>query len=169
MNKYFKLLITCITVCIVILVGLTYAISPKSVKTTRTLKFNSIKSAQVYLGGIGESRINYRNLNLNNSKEAKDIKDILKYLRIGKLQGYSDEKVISKGGSPAYLNLKLKNGSIIQIETAKGGKITKLNNGVTAVYQFNIPNEVKISTNLSEPSFRLSSVKLRKLIDNILK
>lgn len=64
------------------------------------------------------------------------------------------------------LILELKDGSVIQVKSAVGGKVTKLSDGSTETSQFDIPNEVTISTNSNIKPFRILSPEIRKLSDS---
>lgn len=168
MNKRLRLIVCGLFVCSIFIVGWSSNISKKSVSIVKSIKFNQIKSVEVDFGGKG-NETKYYNYNLKNSKEAKEIKDIIKYLHSGRIQGYADEKVTQKGSSPAYLFIELKNKAIISIKKAVGGKVQKFQNGGMMITQFNIPNEVTISVMPDEKPFRILSSELRKKLDNIFK
>ncbi|MBU3218090.1 hypothetical protein LL033_00550 [Clostridium estertheticum] len=62
------------------------------------------------------------------------LKDIINYLNSAKIQGNAyDEKVTDKGGSPTYLVLVLKDGSVINIQSAVRDKVTKFSDGSTEI------------------------------------
>lgn len=166
MNKFFRLITFGLIFCIVFITGCSKGISPKSTNTIKTLKFEDIKSAKIELERTGASSIKNYIFDLNDSEQTKTIKDIISYLNSDKVQGNADEKVTNKGSSPMLLILELKDGSIIQIKSAVGSKVTKLSDSSTEISQFDIPNEVTISTNPNENPIRILSPELKKLIDS---
>jgi hypothetical protein len=131
----------------------------------KELKFENIKSARIELARFGGSPIKSYTFDFGNTDQMKTLKDVIDQLNSAKVQGYADEKVTRKGGSPTFLILELKDGSVIQIKSAVGGKVTKLSNGSTLISQFDIPNEITISMELNIKPFRVFSPEIRKLID----
>lgn len=167
MNKLFRIMTLGLIFCIVFMMGCSKSVSTKFNNKMEELKFEDIQSARIELestGGASQSK-NYI-FDFNNSDHTKMLKDIIKYLNSAKIQGNADEKVDKKGGSPTYLILELKDGSDIKIKSAIEGKVTKFSNGSTETSQIDIPNQITISTNSSEPPFRILSPEIRELIDN---
>jgi hypothetical protein len=94
------------------------------------------------------------------------LKDVINYLNSAKLQGNADEKITYKGGSPTYLILELKDGSIINIKSAVTDKVSTLPDGSTERAKLDIPNEVTINIDSNENPIRILSPEIRKLIDS---
>lgn len=154
--------------CIVFVTGCSKGISPKLTNTIKTLKFEEVKSARIELGRAGASPIKNYFFDFNNSNHAKVLKDVINHLNSGKIQGNAyDEKVTDKGGSPTYLILTLKDGSVINIKSAVRDKVTKFPDGSTEIAKLNIPNEVTINIiNSNEKSIRILSPETKKMIDS---
>jgi len=165
-NKVLRLITFGLILCIALITGCSKGTSTKSTNTIKSLKFEDIKSVKLELRTTGEDTNQNYIFDFNNSEQTKIVKDIVSYLNSGKVQGDADEKVTNKGNSPTLLILELKDGSIIQIKSAVGGKVSNLSNGSTEISQFNIPNEVTISKNSNEKPFRILSPELRNLIDS---
>lgn len=164
MNKIIRIMTLVLIFCIVFITGCS-----KSVSTTiNELKFENIKSARIELGTGGASPIKNYTFDFNNSHHTKVLKDVINYLNSAKIQGNAyDEKVTYKGGSPTYLILTLKDGSVINIQSAVRDKVTKFPDGSTETAKNLIPNEVTINIiNSNEKAIRILSPEIRKLIDN---
>lgn len=166
MNKIFRCIAFSLICCVVFIIGCAKGVSTRSADIIKALTFADIKSAKIELARTGGSPINNYIFDFNNSEQTKIIKDIIRYLNSGKVQGNADEKVTSKGGSPNFLIVELKDSSVIKIKSAVGGKVTKLKDGSTEISQFDIPNEVTINTNSNESPIRILSPELKKLIDS---
>ena len=148
--------------CIVFITGCS-----KSVSTTiNELKFENIKSVKIELARGGASPIKNYTFDFNNPHHTKVLKDVINYLNSAKIQGNADEKITDKGGSPTLLILELKDGSVINIKSAVGDKVTNLPDGSTETAKLDIPNEVTININYNEKAIRILSPEIRKLIDS---
>ena len=167
MNKYYRLLTVCLIFCIVFLSGCSNGGPAKRTNSIGQLNYEEVKSARIELGRVGGDSIKNYTFDLNNSEHAKIIKDIVNYLNQGKVQGNADEKISNKGSSPTILFLEFNNGSVIQIKSAVGARITKLNNGSTEIAQFDIPNEITISVNNNEKPFRMLSPEIKKTLESL--
>ena len=135
--------------------------------TIKVLKSEDIKSAKIELSSAGGMTAKTYTFDFNNSKQTKILEDVIKYLNLGKVQGYSDEKVTNKGGSPTLLILVLKDGSVINIQSAVRDKVTKFPDGSTEIAKLPIPSEVTINIiNSNEKPIRILSPEIKKLIDS---
>ncbi|MFL0248278.1 hypothetical protein [Candidatus Clostridium stratigraminis] len=166
MNKLIKILVVNLILAIVFMAGCSRGILAKLPNTIKTLEFDNIKSARIELARTGSSPIKKYSFDFNSPSQIKILKDVISQLNSAKFQGNADEKVVNKGGSPTFLVLELKDGSIIQIKSAVEGKVTKLSDGSTEISQFDIPNEVTISINSNIESFRVLSPEIKELIDS---
>jgi len=168
MNKIIRIMTLVLIFGILFITGCS-----KSVSTTiNELKFENIKSARIELARGGAipnpaSPIKTYTFDFNNSNHTKVLKDVINYLNSAKIQGNADEKITDKGGSPTLLILGLKDGSVINIKSAVGDKVTNLPDGSTETAKNLIPNEVTINIiNSNEKSIRILSPEIKKLIDS---
>ena len=166
MNKFFSIMIVSLIFCITFMTGCSKSVSTKLPNNIKELKFENVKSARIELATVGASTTKNFTFDFNNSDQTKTLKDIISQLNSGEVQGYAEEKVTNKGSSPTLLILELKDGSVIQVKSTVGGKVTKLSDGSTETSQFDIPNEVTISTNSNIKPFRILSPEIRKLSDS---
>lgn len=165
MKKFYRIITLVLISCIVFITGYYVGISVKLTNTIKTLKFENIKSARIELTGMGGGPIKNYVFDANNPDQIKIIRDVISSLNSGKVQGSADEKITNKGGSPPFLILEPKDGSVIRIKAAVGGKVTKFADGSTERSQFDIPNQITISRNSNEKPIRILSPEIRKLID----
>lgn len=175
MNRFFRYISIGLILCIVFVTGcskseqeLTGTVSPKLTNTIKTLKYEEIKSAKIQLGTAGANPIKYDIFDFNNSDHTKVIKDVVHYLNSAKIQGNAYKQIVNnKGGSPQYLILALKDGSVIEIKYAIQDTIKKNIDGSTDRMKNIIPNEVEINIRDSnENSIRILSPEIKKLIDS---
>jgi len=162
MNKLIRIMTLGLIFCIVFITGCSKKVST----TINELKFENIKSARIELASGGVSPIKNYTFDFNNSDHAKVLKDVINYLNSAKIQGNADEKVNQKGGSPTYLIVVLKDGSVIYIKSAVEDKVTKYPDGSTEIAKLDIPNEITINTNSNGKPIRILSPEIRKLIDS---
>jgi hypothetical protein len=146
--------------------GCSKSVSTKLPNNIKELKFENVKSARIELAAVGANTTKNFTFDFNNSDQTKALKDIISQLNSAKVQGYAEEKVTNKGSSPTLLILELKDGSVIKVKSAVGGKVTKFSDGSTETSQFDIPNEVTISTNSNIKPFRMLSPEIRELSDS---
>jgi len=150
----------------VFITGCSKSGSTKLINTINELKFEDIKSTKIVLARTGASPIKNYTFDFNNADHTKVLKDVINYLNSAKIQGNADEKITYKGGSPTYLILTLKDGSVINIKSAVKDKVTTLLDGSTEIAKLDIPNEVTININSNENPIRILSSEIRKLIDS---
>ena len=179
MNKVFRFMTITLILCIVFITGcskgtpapeLIGAVSPKLTNTIKTLKLEDIKYLRIQEATGVATSIKYYTFDFNNPNHTKVIKDVVYYLNSAKIQGNDYEELAgNKGGSPTFLILALKDGSVIQITDALRQTAIKGSTGARTITTYDIPNEVTITaitTNSNYKSFRILSKELRKLIDN---
>lgn len=148
-------------------------------KFRQEFTFDNIKSARIELANSGIVLYKYV-FDLKDIKQSKKLKDIVKHLGSDKYQGYAEEKIKRKGGSPDQLIIELSDGTTVQIKDAVGEKFSYSSNFSMQMQQFDIPNEVTVSVsadiinngsansgsaNTGVKPFRLESSEIRKLID----
>jgi len=176
MNRLFRFMTIALILCIVFITGcskgarapeLTGAISPKLTNTIKALKFEDIKYVRIQEATAGATPSKYYTFDFNNPKHTKVIKDVIYYLNSAKIQGNNYKELVgNKGGSPTFLILVLKDGSVIQITDAVRQTTIKGSTGATTTTTYDIPNEVTITINSNDKPFRILSSELRKLIDS---
>ncbi|WP_297417994.1 hypothetical protein [Clostridium sp.] len=166
MNKFFSIMIVILILLITSVTGCYKSVSIKLPNNIKELKFENVKSARIELSKVGANTTKNLIFDFNNSDKTEKLKDIISQLNSAKVQGDVEENVTNKGSSPTLLILELKDGSVIQVKPAVGGKVTKLSDGSTETSQFDIPNEVTITTNSNIRPFRILSPEIRKLIDS---